>query len=61
MTLNDNLTEPELMCDVVCLMYDATDPKSFEYIARIFLVNNLYNKSETLGSIFIIILIPEKL
>jgi hypothetical protein len=26
------------MCDVSCLMYDSTDPKSFEYIATSFLV-----------------------
>lgn len=38
MTINDTLTEPELFCDVACLMYDSTDPKSFEYIARIFMV-----------------------
>lgn len=35
--LSDKLSEPELFCDVVCLMYDSSDPKSFEYIARIFL------------------------
>ncbi|RWS28639.1 Mitochondrial Rho GTPase 1-like protein, partial [Leptotrombidium deliense] len=37
LSLSDKLTEPELMCDVVCLMYDTTDPHSFEYIARIYL------------------------
>ncbi|XP_054155369.1 mitochondrial Rho GTPase 1-like [Oppia nitens] len=36
-TLNDRLSEPELICDVACLMYDSTDPKSFEFIARTFL------------------------
>lgn len=35
--LSDKLSEPELFCDVVCLMYDSSDSKSFEYIARIFL------------------------
>lgn len=35
--LNDKLTEPELICDVACLLYDSTDDRSFEYIARIFL------------------------
>ena len=34
---SEDLSEPELFCDVVCLMYDSSDPKSFEYIARIFL------------------------
>ena len=33
-SLSDKLTEPELMCDVVCLMYDLSCPRSFEYIAR---------------------------
>lgn len=36
-SLADRLTEPELLCDVVCLMYDVTNPRSFEYIARIYL------------------------
>ncbi|KAK7830017.1 hypothetical protein U0070_003472 [Myodes glareolus] len=30
------LTEAEIICDVVCLVYDVTNPKSFEYCARIF-------------------------
>ncbi|KAK7791917.1 hypothetical protein R5R35_005431 [Gryllus longicercus] len=36
-----NVTEPlmpaEILCDVACLVYDVNDPKSFEYIARIYL------------------------
>lgn len=36
-TLTDKLTQPELLCDVVCLMYDVSNPRSFEYIARIYL------------------------
>ncbi|XP_067013378.1 mitochondrial Rho GTPase isoform X2 [Anabrus simplex] len=36
-----NLTEPllpsEVQCDVACLVYDFGNPKSFEYIARIYL------------------------
>ena len=36
-SLADRLTEPELLCDVVCLMYDVTNPRSFEYVARIYL------------------------
>ncbi|GIY59417.1 hypothetical protein CEXT_444912 [Caerostris extrusa] len=35
--MNDTLTPPELYCDVVCLMYDASHSRSFEYIARLFL------------------------
>ncbi|XP_015419617.1 PREDICTED: mitochondrial Rho GTPase 1 [Myotis davidii] len=30
------LTEAEIFCDVVCLVYDVSNPKSFEYCARIF-------------------------
>lgn len=30
------LTEAEILCDVVCLVYDVSNPKSFEYCARIF-------------------------
>jgi Ras family protein T1 len=35
--LGDKLTEPELMCDVVCLVYDLNNPRSFEYVARTYL------------------------
>lgn len=37
--MNDTLTPPELYCDVVCLMYDSSHARSFEYIARLFLVS----------------------
>lgn len=37
--MNDTLTPPELYCDVVCLMYDASHSRSFEYVARLFLVS----------------------
>ncbi|XP_054429122.1 mitochondrial Rho GTPase 1 isoform X1 [Pteronotus mesoamericanus] len=30
------LTEAEIICDVVCLVYDVSNPRSFEYCARIF-------------------------
>lgn len=36
-SLRDKLSEPELLCDVVLLMYDLSNPKSFEYVARIYL------------------------
>uniref|UniRef100_A0A8C5K8X3 Mitochondrial Rho GTPase n=1 Tax=Jaculus jaculus TaxID=51337 RepID=A0A8C5K8X3_JACJA len=35
-TESEFLTEAEIICDVVCLVYDVTNPKSFEYCARIF-------------------------
>ncbi|KAL1132070.1 hypothetical protein AAG570_010028 [Ranatra chinensis] len=31
------LTHRDIRCDVVCLIYDATNPKSFEYVASIYL------------------------
>ncbi|XP_022650471.1 mitochondrial Rho GTPase 1-like [Varroa jacobsoni] len=34
--MQDHLTPPELHCDVVCLLYDASNPKSFEYVACIY-------------------------
>lgn len=39
--VTDNLSEPELICDVICMMYDASDPNSFRYISSIFLVRSL--------------------
>ncbi|NWI90669.1 MIRO1 GTPase, partial [Pitta sordida] len=33
---SDFLTDAETICDAVCLVYDVSNPKSFEYCARIF-------------------------
>nr|XP_028567395.1 mitochondrial Rho GTPase 1 isoform X1 [Podarcis muralis] len=33
---SDFLCDSEIMCDAVCLVYDVSNPKSFEYCARIF-------------------------
>lgn len=33
----DPLQPNEVHCDVCCLVYDVTNPKSFEYIARIYI------------------------
>lgn len=35
---SDFLCDAEIMCDAVCLVYDVSNPKSFEYCARIFKV-----------------------
>lgn len=35
--ISDPLNSSDTRCDVVCLVYDATNPKSFEYAARIYL------------------------
>lgn len=35
--VSDPLLPQEVQCDVACLMYDASNPKSFEYIARIYI------------------------
>jgi Ras family protein T1 len=37
MGLADILSGDELSCDVVCLLYDVTNPKSFEYCARMYM------------------------
>lgn len=36
------LTDDETICDAVCLVYDVSNPKSFEYCARIFKVCIVY-------------------
>lgn len=41
--VSDPLMPHEVQCDVACLMYDVSNPKSFEYIARIYIVSN-YNR-----------------
>ena len=39
-SLTDMLSPIELHCDVICLVYDISNPKSFEFVARIFLVSS---------------------
>lgn len=38
-SMSDPLTPADVKCDVACLVYDSTNPKSFEYVARIYLVS----------------------
>ncbi|BES97657.1 Mitochondrial Rho GTPase [Nesidiocoris tenuis] len=35
--VSEPLTPSDAKCDVACLVYDCTNPKSFEYVARIYL------------------------
>ncbi|KAK8719240.1 hypothetical protein OTU49_014159, partial [Cherax quadricarinatus] len=35
--ITDALMPNEVQCDVACLVYDVSNPKSFEYVARIYL------------------------
>lgn len=37
--VSDPLLPHEVQCDVACLVYDINNPKSFEYIARIYIVS----------------------
>ncbi|XP_072761131.1 mitochondrial Rho GTPase isoform X2 [Anoplolepis gracilipes] len=37
MNVQDALTPAEIQCDAAALVYDASNPKSFEYIARIYI------------------------
>ena len=46
-TLTDMLSPIELHCDVICLVYDISNPKSFEFVARIFLVSLSWIFNET--------------
>ena len=36
--VTDALMPTEVQCDVCCLVYDVTNPRSFEFVARIYLV-----------------------
>lgn len=38
----DFLSEEELACDVVCLVYDVNDPCSFEYCAKVYKVGQFF-------------------
>ena len=37
--VTDALMPAEVACDVCCLVYDVTNPRSFEFVARIYLVS----------------------
>lgn len=37
----DFLSEADLACDVVCLVYDINNPRSFEYCAKVYKVYTL--------------------
>lgn len=39
--ITDALMPNEVQCDVACLVYDVSNPKAFEYVARIYLVSRL--------------------
>lgn len=39
MNVQDALTPAQIQCDAAALVYDASNPKSFEYIARIYIVS----------------------
>lgn len=41
--VSDPLLPHEVQCDVACLVYDVSNPKSFEYIARIYIVSADHN------------------
>lgn len=36
----DFLSESDLACDVVCLVYDTNNPQSFEYCAKVYKVRS---------------------
>lgn len=41
LNVQDALTPAEIQCDAAALVYDASNAKSFEYIARIYIVSTL--------------------
>lgn len=38
-SVSEVLMPSQVLCDVACLVYDASNPKSFEYVARTYLVS----------------------
>ena len=40
--VTDALMPSEVQCDVCCLVYDVSNPRSFEFVARIYLVSIQY-------------------
>ncbi|KAK7498304.1 hypothetical protein BaRGS_00010564 [Batillaria attramentaria] len=47
-TMSEVLTPTELDCDVACLLYDVTNPRTFEFCARIYLKHFIDCKIPTL-------------
>lgn len=41
--VSDPLQPHEVNCDVACLVYDVAASRSFEYIARIYIVSIVFN------------------
>lgn len=54
LNVQDALTPAEIQCDAAALVYDASNPKSFEYIARIYIVSSSRIISRTMISRFVI-------
>lgn len=48
--VSDPLLPHEVQCDVACLVYDTNNAKSFEYIARIYIVS-------VIGCLFLLLLL----
>lgn len=46
------LSEADLACDVVCLVYDLSNPRSFEYCAKV------YKVCHTIPKRFVAIVLP---
>lgn len=47
LNVQDALTPAEIQCDAAALVYDASNPKSFEYIARIYIVSIVSSREST--------------
>lgn len=50
----DPLQPSEVHCDVACLVYDINDPKSFEYIARVYI--KYFAESKIPGKILFLVI-----
>ena len=55
LSASDCLNSTQTGCDVICLVYDSSNPRSFEYCARIYLVRKRLSKELFLIIIFLAI------
>jgi len=42
--VTNKLANCDTFCDVICLLYDVTNPHTFEYCAQLYTVLSLYNQ-----------------
>lgn len=43
--ISQKLVHSDTCCDVVCLLYDVTNPRTFDYCAQLYTVSSLWSRS----------------